>query len=489
MKIADRLKEKHYCKNIAVVDGTVQLTYQDLYKKASTLSQVLAFVSNRREHVAILLPNSANYVTAYCSVLLAGDVVVPIYFKATGEEIKNSVEYCDTNILITDTENFDRVENAAFDHQVVVINIDTLSMIGLGKCGIRATPQSPPHVAVMLGTSGSTSTPKRVMLSDENLIENAVGIIHSLQYTQDERFLCLLPMTFASGNTSQLIVSLLLTSTMYIYHGPLHPKFIFDCIKCNHITTITIVPSVLKVLLSDGKDYSSECPSLKTICFGGGPTDDLTISKIVNSPMRDKFVQMYGQTEASTRISHLHYSKDHDKPTSAGKPLFNVQVAVKRKDNVESENDLAPGEILVKGPNVMVGYYKETSSPIINGWLATGDVGYIAPGNYIYITGRKKNIIICSGMNIQAEEVENILLQHPGVSEALVFGIDDFAHGELPCAEVVLKQKATVGEKELKAFCAQHLSDYKIPAHIKFVEKLERTYNGKIARKKETKHE
>ena len=220
MKIADRLKEKQYCKNIAVVDGTVQLTYQDLYKKASTLSQVLAFVSTRREHVAILLPNSANYVVAYCSVLLAGDVVVPIYFKATGEEIKNSVEYCDTNILITDTENFARVENTSFDHQVVVINIDTLSMIGLGKCGIRANPQSPAHVAVMLGTSGSTSTPKRVMLSDENLIENAVGIIHSLQYTQDERFLCLLPMTFASGNTSQLVVSLLLTSTRYIYHGP-----------------------------------------------------------------------------------------------------------------------------------------------------------------------------------------------------------------------------------------------------------------------------
>lgn len=477
--LKDQLINKQNSKAIAVAESTKTTTYESLIYEAQQLSKVISNISSKRCNIAILLPNSIQYVISYCSVVLSNNVVVPIYFKATSEEINNTIEFCDIVIVLTNTVNLERLLNIEYQHTISIINIDTLEITTLGNKGRKATTKCPPQVSVMLGTSGSTSTPKRVMLSDENMLENALGIIHSLRYKENERFLCLLPLTFASGNTSQLIVSLLLSSTLYIYDGPMHPRFIFDAVKKYGITTTTIVPSILKILLSSDKDYSNECTTLKTVCFGGGPTDSATIQKLIAHPLRDKFVQMYGQTEASTRISHLHYSENADKPFSVGQPLFNILAQVK-----PAEQDGKFGEILVKGPNVMVGYYKEESSPIKDGWLETGDIGYIDSNDFIYITGRKKNIIICSGMNIHAEEVEDIIYRHPKVAEVVVYGISDHAHGEVPIADIVVNSNEALSEDEIRAFCSAYLSEFKVPVKFNFVNALQRTYNGKIARKR-----
>lgn len=477
MKIKDQLSKKQALQDLAVVDGDVSLTYQELYQKATLFSLYIKEHLIDRGHVAILLPNSADYVVAYCSILYADCVVVPIYYKATQSEIENSINFCDVSVVFTDTKNKARLDHGNYQHSLTVICIDTHECFKLGDLNVNAKIQSPDNVAVMLGTSGSTNTPKRVMLSDDNMIENALGIIQSLRYTQDERFLCVLPMTFASGNTSQLIASLLLGSTLYIYRDLMHPKFLFQAIERFGITTTTIVPSILKTILSDTFDRSEQAKNLRVICFGGGPTDDATFAKILNSPLCDKFVHMYGQTEASTRISHLHLRCERDKLPSVGQPLYNIQVRVD-----VSESDGKSGEILVQGLNVMVGYYKEQTTPMVDGWLATGDIGFIDDNDYIYITGRRKNIIIYSGMNIHAEEVENVLCQHPNVKEAVVFAQKDLQFGEIPVAEVVLHQSALTTEDELRQHCASKLSSHKVPKRIDFLTELKRTYNGKISR-------
>ena len=478
--LKEQLINKTNCKRIAVIEGNESATYESVIYDAQQISTVIRELTLNRCNIGILFPNSIQYVTAYYSILLSNDVVVPLYFKATHEEIRSISEFCDIEIILTNTSNLKRLLDVEFQHSVSIINIDTLEITRLGNKERKAITKCPSQVSVMLGTSGSTSTPKRVMLSDENMIENALGIIHSLKYKENyERFLCLLPLTFASGNTSQLITSLLLSSTLYIYNGPIHPRLIFDAVNKHGITTTTIVPSILKILLSSEKDYSNECKTLKTVCFGGGPTDSATIEKLVAHPLRDKFVQMYGQTEASTRISHLHYSKNADKPFSVGQPLFNILVQVKP---IEQYNNV--GEILVKGPNVMVGYYKEEISSINNGWLATGDIGYLDSNDFIYITGRKKNIIICSGMNIHAEEVEDVIYRHPKVAEVVVYGISDHAHGEVPIADIVIKSNEALSENEIRTFCSAYLSEFKVPVKFNFVNALRRTYNGKIARKR-----
>lgn len=475
--LKDLLIQRGGLQKVAVVDGDIELSYAELMRRADRCREAIQRITKARAHISILMPNSASYVIAYCAILLAGCVVVPLYHKATKQEIEHAVHACDVQILLTNSEYRSKLEEAVFTNRLAVMDIDSLSVNVYAEDQAIAIPQSPQTVSVMLGTSGSTSDPKRVMLSDENLIQNAKSIIHSLQYSENERILAVLPLTFASGNTSQLVVSLLLSATLYMYHGMVYPKFFFSAIHKYGITSTTIVPSVLKILLADDNDHVSECETLRVVCFGGGPTDEATIAKLKKNSLCNRFVHMYGQTEASTRVSHLHFSKEAHKTPSVGKPLRNVNVSIARDDETTKM-----GEIIVQGPNVMVGYYRETVQSVKNGMLYTGDIGYLDEEGYLYITGRKKNVIICSGMNIYAEEVEDVLCCHPQVAEALVYGVPDSQHGELPAANVVLKPLAKVTSEELREFCAERLSAYKIPACIRFVNELERTYNGKLAR-------
>lgn len=478
MKISDLLVKRKCSKKLAVADKKHALTYNELYEKARKVADNLTRAIGCGSNVGIILSNSVDYVVAYFGVLLAKCVVVPIYSKSSSREIESIINYCDINAVITDDCFIRSIHSLNVTHKFFAFDVKSSNVVcELGETLLPAESKCPLNTAVMLGTSGSTNSPKRVMLSDDNLINNAIGVINSLEYTEDERILAVLPLTFASGNTSQLIVSILLGATLYIYQDSLHPMLFFRAIKEYRITSTTIVPSVLKLILSDNKDHLNDCETLRVICFGGGPTDSSTMQQIKDSKLRDRFVHMYGQTESSTRVSHLLLSSNLDKLPSVGKPLFNIEVKINITDD-----DGKSGEILVSGPNVMQGYYKEKSSPVEDGWLHTGDVGYIDEQGYLYITGRIKNIIICSGMNIQAEEVEDVLCRHPFIKDAVVFGIPDEQHGELPVANVVLQDNTALSEDELRTYCKNKMSDFKVPARIHIVEELDRTYNGKVSR-------
>lgn len=482
MCLKELINERKCSKMCAVADQKRSLSYAQLYAAASKISELFLQRLSHRSHVAILLPDSVEYVIAFSSILLADCIIIPIYAKASKSEIENAINFCDVAAIITDTKIFSSIHELSINHEITVFEVNTCKIKECGIQGKPAIPQNSVGAAIMLSTSGSTSAPKRVMLSNDNLIANATAIIQSLGYTEHEHILTLLPLTMASGNTSQLIVSLILGSTLYIYQEPLHPKFLFREIKRNEITTTTIVPSILRLLLSEHKDHADDCKTLKTICFGGGPTDTATMNQIKQSGLWDRFVHMYGQTEASTRISHLHFQTEAAKLPSVGKPLFNIAAKIEI-----TEPDGKTGEILVQGPNIMMGYYKERNQPIREQWLHTGDLGYIDEHGYLYVTGRIKNIIICSGMNIYAEEVEDVLCRHPSVMEALVYGIPDERHGELPVADVVLCPLSKISEQDLREYCARELATFKVPSAIHVVNELKRTYNGKVARNRNEK--
>lgn len=461
----------------AVVEGNSYISYKELYERSFEIAEMLKRHLNNRSHIAIVLPNSISYVVAYCSILLAEHVIVPIYYKASQSEIKNTIECCDVGLIITDSAGQKKISESCFRHRVIVFNIDNYEMLEFGDRDVEAIITSPIDVAVMLGTSGSVNAPKRVMLSNENIISNVLAISESLHYDSSEKFLAVLPFTFAAGNTSQIATSLILGATLYIYSGPLYPEFLFKSVEKYGITSTTIVSSVLNVLLEDNRSYEKETKTLKVICFGGNKTGSRIFDMLLNNPLCNKFVHIYGQTEASPRISHLHLLDEKNKVPSVGRPLSGIEVKI-NKIHVENNE----GEILVRGKNVMLGYYKQNDSPIKDGWLATGDIGYIDDDGYIYITGRKKNIIIYSGMNIYAEEVEEVLLQNESVSEAVVYGEKNEQYGEVPMAKVVLRESATVTEADLRRYCAEKLSYYKVPVHIFIEDAFEKTYNGKIKR-------
>ena len=462
----------------AIVDGEKRITYRELFKRATDVSEQIKTVLGSRSHIIVVIPNSIEYVVAFSAIILSDNVAVPIYAKSSIHEVEKVVDYCDIGMIIAVDQTIDFVLSGKYRHRITVLNISKMESFEIGDKRRKFAPVSPENVRVMLGTSGSVDFPKRVMLSDENLIANSKDIIKSLNYTENERILAVLPFPFAAGNTSQIVVSLILGSTLYIYSDSLYPDYFFYAVEKYGITSTTIVSSVMNILLEEGRDYSIQAKTLNVICFGGGRTDDRTFERLKKNPLCDKFVHIYGQTEASPRISHLFLKTEKDKLPSVGKPLENVSVRL-RKMNLKEQY----GEIQVKGKNVMVGYYKSDSFPVSEGWLSTGDLGYIDEEGYIYITGRIKNLIIFAGMNIFPEEVEVVLKQNPHVKEALVYAERSLAYGEIPVARVALKDNGSISEAELKEFCKEYVSYYKVPVRIEFVEKLDRTHNGKIIRK------
>ena len=476
--IKDYIRLNSTIEKDAVVEGENSITYSGLYRRANIIAEKIKSIQSNRCHIAIVIPNSIDYVVAFSAVVLSDNVVVPIYAKSSIHEIEKVVDYCDIGMIIAVDQTIDFVLSGKYRHRITVLNISKMESFEIGDKRRKFAPVSPENVRVMLGTSGSVDFPKRVMLSDENLIANSKDIIKSLNYTENERILAVLPFPFAAGNTSQIVVSLILGSTLYIYSDSLYPDYFFNAVEKYGITSTTIVSSVMNILLEEGRDYSSQAKTLNVICFGGGRTDDRTFDRLKKNPLCDKFVHIYGQTEASPRISHLFLKTEKDKLPSVGKSLDNVSVRL-RKMNLKEQY----GEIQVKGKNVMVGYYKSDSFPVSEGWLSTGDLGYIDEEGYIYITGRIKNLIIFAGMNIFPEEVEVVLKQNPHVKEALVYAERSLAYGEIPVARVALKDNGSISEAELKEFCKEYVSYYKVPVRIEFVEKLDRTHNGKIKRK------
>ena len=268
-----------------------------------------------------------------------------------------------------------------------------------------------------------------------------------------------------------------------IYDGIFVPARFFHYIEKYGCTNTTCIPTML-YLITKSKKSNYSLRSLRYLCFGGG-TISLDVLKKVSNLLPDiGIVQTYGQTEASPRITCLLPQDSERKIGSVGRPIPGVCVKVVDEDGKELPAN-SRGEIVVKGDNVMKGYYKrpeETAKVIRNGWLYTGDIGRFDDEGYLYVVGRIKNVIITGGLNIYPEEIEEVLRSYSDVEEALVLPKSHEVLGEVPMAQVVVKKNSRVSVSELLDFCKKRLEIQKIPSEIIVVEKIEKTYNGKVRR-------
>lgn len=239
---------------------------------------------------------------------------------------------------------------------------------------------------------------------------------------------------------------------------------------------------MLLMLLNYRYYYNYDFTSLRYICFGGGIMPIEKLRQLIYKYKSVGFVHTYGQTECSPRITALLPNQSIEKIGSVGKALPGIEVQIVDM-NGDFLKEMEIGEIVVKGNNVMKGYYKQrrkTEEIIQKGWIHTGDLGYFDRDGYLFLTGRLKNIIISGGINIYPEEIEQILLQHECVEDVVVMGKPHHLLGEVPVAKIV--RKSEVDEEELKRFCRIKVAGYKVPVEFEYVEKLDRTYNGKIKR-------
>ncbi len=492
MFLWELLKRQRKNEKTAIKYGQNSVTYKDWYNCSSQLSDTLNMITTESSlNIGIFLPNSIDYAVAYFSILLSARIIIPIDIQLKELEIISTLKYCEIDVIITSLQYHDYLNNclSAYKYKVLLLFIEdqSIEIINdkvefINKSDIIKNVGTEDDVVLMLHTSGTTSNPKRVMLTHNNLINNVESNIQSLKLTACDKVLISMPMYFGYCNTAQFLTHLYLGASMVILDTLFLPKFFFKTVQNEKITNFTGVPSMLLMLLEYRYINEYDFSSLRYICFGGGRMPVEQLQKLIQVFKSVGFVQTYGQTEASPRTTALLPEDALRKIGSVGRPIPNVKVKIVDESGNNTRSGEI-GEIIIQGKNIMKGYYKQeeiTKRTIVNNWLHTNDLGYFDNEGYLYITGRRTNMIISGGINIYPEEIEEVLLNHPNIQEVCVLAEEHFLLGEVPIAKIVLKDSTI--EDNYKVFCADKLADYKIPVRFECVKQLNKTYNGKIKR-------
>ena len=494
-RIEDILEQHRGNAKIAVYEGETKFSYAELCQESDQIAQ-----SFQKEDFAIkgrtvlfYLPKGIPYITAYFAVNRMGGIVVPIDGSCKQRQFSSTVDYCDISLIVTEEDWLGQVKEflKELDFGVMVYCVDTGHLKRTGKYGKDGEERYPQisvtggedDVALLLHTSGTTSEPKRVMLTHRNILSNIRDSIAELDMDQTERTLITLPFHFCYALIAQLLTHFYLGGSVVLYQGDYNPYQVLRQIEAYHCTNANFVPSTLH-LLCRIRAERYDIHSLRYLFMGGGFLPEEKLRLVLEKFPQVKFVHTYGQTEASPRITQLLPEQALAKLGSVGRPLPGIAVKVVKEDGSEASAGEI-GEILTRSDCVMPGYYKnpkETLKCIREGWLHTGDLGAFDMEGYLYIKGRKKNMLISGGINLYPEEIEEVLGSHPAIREAVVSGEKHEVLGEVPVARLVREEGADITAAQLITYCREYLEDYKIPVRMEFVEQIEKTSTGKILR-------
>jgi long-chain acyl-CoA synthetase len=437
------------------------------------------------DRVVVLLPNCPEVLQAYGGILKLGAVVVPVIFLLNVEEVRHVLADSGAKLAITSPELASKVEG--FAGQIVLVGGEAPGAIAWDELIARepdtfaTVDRADDDLAVILYTSGTTGKPKGVALSHGNLESNARAAASLWELDREEWNLAVLPLSHSYGLTVMNSGNILGTRGVLLRW--FNPELVLETIQQYRVQAMAGVPTMFVFLLNypgaDGFDTSS----MRSWGSGAAP---LPVELV--EPFEKKFggrlLEGYGLTEASPVVTAHRYSGPR-KLGSVGTPIPGVEVRILDDDDREVPRGEV-GEVGVRGPNVMLGYYglpDETAKTLRNGWLHTGDVGRLDEDGFLYIVERKKDLIIRGGFNVYPREVEEALYAHPKIAEAAVVGLRDPLMGEEVRAWVVLKDGADATADDVIAFCQARLAKFKCPKEVRFVPALPKSPIGKILRK------
>jgi len=446
------------------------------------------------------LSNSPEFVIAYFGIVKAGSIVVPINNMFKQEETEFILNDALVSCVVTSLAYLDivrpikmRLKNLKYIILVDGITPDTLNFYEIiERTAAKLRPEgdiNKDSIASILYTSGTTGQPKGAMLTHGNFLSNCAACIQAIKVKKTDNFICLLPMFHSFAWTVCVLLPLYAAASITIIDS-LRPfgKVVRNVIK-KKVTVFVAIPSIYQILAHMHIPPVFTSRVLKMIdpiriCISGAAALPTEVLERFEEKFKVPLLEGYGLTEASPVVS-LNPLRGIRKPGSVGLPLEGIEVKVVNERG-EQLSAGKIGELLVKGPNVMRGYFNNnqaTGETLKDNWLYTGDLGKIDEGGYIYIVDRKKDMINVRGLNVYPAEVERVLLRHPKIKEAAVVGIADRFKGEVPKAFVVLKENESLAESEIIKFLRKNLAVFKIPKFVEFRESLPKTATGKIAKR------
>jgi acyl-CoA synthetase (AMP-forming)/AMP-acid ligase II len=480
MNAFDYFFEKTFDKEKLFLVGKENLSFKELYNSSVLLASYLEKEFGRNKSILLLSVNNRYFLTAYFAIIKSGNICIPLDPNIE----KENFEYISSltkPVMIFMTRDIERKISSG---SVRCIFPDTIGNDEFKVSNpLTAEDVDDQTCAEIIFTSGSTGIPKGVMISHRNLIANTESIIKYLKLSQDDRMLVVLPFYYCYGlsllHTHLRVGGSIVFNNSFIFLGSIINNLLDY--KC---TGFAGVPSHFQILLRKSVNFkTTRFPDLRYVTQAGGKLAPIFIDEFRNSHPEITFIVMYGQTEATARLSWLPPELYEAKKGSMGKGIPDVELKVVN----EKGKEIKPGEIgevIARGDNIMLGYFGDeegTKNTIRNGWLYTGDLGTVDQDGYIFLTARKKEIIKVGGKRISPKEIEAVILELPEVVDCTIDGIEDQLLGEALKATIVTRSENGKEEmiEKIKQHCARHLSLYKIPQVFELKEQLVISATGK----------
>ena len=480
-----------------IVEGKNELTFAETIQKAKNICTYLNKIGIKPgDKVGICMQNCTEWVVIYVALAAYGVTVVPFNSWWKKEELSYGVEHSEVKLIFSDTKRYESLKNLNIEIIVnePIDNKQTFNEIVSGTSTewpeANATEED---ISVLLYTSGSTGLPKGVMLTHLAIINALFSfytlgelrkIVHNetLLDVENASVLINVPLFHVTGLVTQFLLSMIAKRKLIIMYK-WEAKYALDLIKEHKVTNLSGVPTQSWDLLNHPDIDNYDLSSLIDIGAGGAARPE---DQVFN--LHDKFnIPMtfaWGMTETAALGTILRGDDYLKRPNSAGLVVPDISEIAVMDDSNNFLNTDEIGEIVFKSPSNTIGYLKneeETKNCIVNGWLKTGDLGYVDNDGYLFIVDRKKALIIRGGENISCLEVENVLDKHPDIMESCVCGIDDDKFGEIVGAYIYTNKELTI--EDLKIFMADKLANYKVPEVIIYTTKsLPRIASEKIDR-------
>ena len=482
-----------------------RFTYAQVNDRVNQLAGALARLGLRRgERVGIVSVNRNQFVETYFATAKLGGIFVPLNYRAKAEELAYMIDCADIKILFVDERYLDlvrsiRAQSPKLEHLV------SLEGEGLGgyeslihgeSAEERLVDIADDDTTILLFTSGTTGRPKAVPLRHDAFVTYVLENVEPVNPELEERNILTVPLYHVAG--IQAMLPAIYGGRTLIMMRQFELKEWLETVQRERATRAMLVPTMLKWIVDEPDLDKYDLSSLEIITYGSAPMPFEVIRKAIELMPHVSFINGYGQTESAATLTMLG-PEDHRLTgteeerqkklsrlkRSIGKPLADVQIRIMGEEG-EILGPNVQGEIQAKGPRIMKGYWddaqKTAQTLTKDGWLRTGDMGYVDDEGYVYLTGRTDDLIIRGGENISPAEIEEVLNSHPKVKESCVIGAPDPEFGQQPFAFCVLKEGETADPEEIIEFCREILAGFKRPRGIAFLDELPRNHSGKILR-------